>query len=292
MSALATFAPAGLDEYMDLLEERLEEAVASQAGLVREIGTETLAAGASVFARCSSSSRRQSMSERANGPSRVAPPSSSFTWQPSCTTTCSTGPRSGAGGRRRGPRTGPTPPSRRAIPFACAFVQLARTGDTQAVGLLAEAALALARGEALQRRQAFRPDTSVDDYLARCSLKTGKLFEAACLLGGSNLGSFGLALGIAFQIADDILDCAGDHVATGKAGGVDLKDGTPTLPLILAARRDPVVWRRWPARTVPTRSSGCRPPERSTTRASSRAISLLRHEPRSTASRTATRSKR
>jgi geranylgeranyl pyrophosphate synthase len=108
------------------------------------------------------------------------------------------------------------------------------------VAVLAGAALALARGEALQRRQAHRPDTTVDDYLARCSLKTGKLFEAACTLGGArpDLGAFGLALGIAFQIADDILDCTGDFDTTGKAPGVDLRDGTPTLPLILAARRD------------------------------------------------------
>ncbi|HKO74800.1 MAG TPA: polyprenyl synthetase family protein, partial [Gaiellaceae bacterium] len=99
----------------------------------------------------------------------------------------------------------------------------------------------------MQRRQAFRPQTSVDEYLARCSLKTGKLFEAACLLGGgtngSNLGGFGLALGLAFQIADDILDCCGDFDTTGKVAGVDLRDGTPTLPLILAARRDEVVAR-------------------------------------------------
>jgi geranylgeranyl pyrophosphate synthase len=137
--------------------------------------------------------------------------------------------------------------------FACAFAEVARTHDARAVALLADAALALARGEALQRRQAFRPDTSVDDYLARCSLKTGKLFEAACLLGARRrqLGVFGLALGIAFQIADDILDCAGDDHATGKAGGVDLKDGTPTLPLILAAHRDPLVWRALAGDHVP-----------------------------------------
>ena len=108
--------------------------------------------------------------------------------------------------------------------FARAFAQLAETKDPEALAVLAEAALALARGEAMQRRQAFCPDTSVEEYLARCSLKTGKLFEAACLLGGNGraLGPFGLALGIAFQITDDILDCTGDYRSTGKAGGVDL----------------------------------------------------------------------
>jgi geranylgeranyl pyrophosphate synthase len=139
--------------------------------------------------------------------------------------------------------------------FARAFAQLAATGDAEAVAILSEATLALARGEALQRRQAFRPETSVDDYLARCSLKTGKLFEAACLLGsgtnGAGLGAFGLALGIAFQIADDILDCCGDFDTTGKVAGVDLRDGTPTLPLILAARRDESVARALAGEDVP-----------------------------------------
>jgi geranylgeranyl pyrophosphate synthase len=129
--------------------------------------------------------------------------------------------------------------------FARAFAQLADANAAEPLSILAEAALALARGEAMQRRQAFRPETSVEEYLARCSLKTGKLFEAACLLGGNGhaLGPFGLALGVAFQITDDILDCTGDYRATGKAGGVDLRDGTPTLPLLIAARRDPEVRR-------------------------------------------------
>ena len=125
--------------------------------------------------------------------------------------------------------------------FARAFAELAATGDRAAVRSLAGATLALARGEALQRAQTHDPETSVEDYLQRCSLKTGKLFEAACLLGSGgdkSLGEFGLALGIAFQIADDILDCAGETIETGKIAGTDLREGTPTLPLILAARDD------------------------------------------------------
>src|SRR5262249_62168925 len=51
----------------------------------------------------------------------------------------------------------------------------------------------------------------------------------------------GLALGIAFQIVDDILDCTGDAIDTGKIAGTDLREGTPTLPLLLAAREDAVV---------------------------------------------------
>ena len=92
----------------------------------------------------------------------------------------------------------------------------------------------------MQRSQTHDPETTIDAYLERCALKTGKLFEAACLLGGGS-GEYGLSLGIAFQIADDVLDCAGETIETGKVPGTDLRDGTPTLPLLLAAREDAVV---------------------------------------------------
>jgi geranylgeranyl pyrophosphate synthase len=130
--------------------------------------------------------------------------------------------------------------------FARAFAELAVTGDHRPVRCLADATLALARGEALQRVQTHDPHTSVESYLERCALKTGKLFEAACLLGSEGdegLGAFGLALGIAFQIADDILDCSGETIETGKIAGTDLREGTPTLPLIIAAREDAAVRR-------------------------------------------------
>jgi geranylgeranyl pyrophosphate synthase len=126
--------------------------------------------------------------------------------------------------------------------FARAFAELAGTGDVRAAGVLAEAAVSLSRGEALQRRQTRDPETTIASYLERCALKTGKLFEAACRLAGGS-GTFGLALGIAFQIADDILDCTGDAEDTGKVPGTDLREGTPTLPLLLAAREDEVVKR-------------------------------------------------
>ena len=128
--------------------------------------------------------------------------------------------------------------------FACAFAELAETGDSTAVAVLADACLALARGEALQRRQTRDPETTIDDYLTRCALKTGKLFEAACLLGSGGdaaLGAYGLELGIAFQIADDILDCAGQSQETGKIPGTDLREGTPTMPLLYAAQEDGAV---------------------------------------------------
>jgi octaprenyl-diphosphate synthase len=127
--------------------------------------------------------------------------------------------------------------------FARAFAELAEAGDLEGVRILSDTCLALARGEALQRTQLHDPDTPVDAYFERIALKSGKLFEAACLLGSRDerLGEFGLALGIAFQIVDDILDCSGDTIETGKIAGTDLREGTPTLPLLLAAREDGVV---------------------------------------------------
>src|SRR4029077_13919293 len=65
-----------------------------------------------------------------------------------------------------------------------------------------------------------------------------------CLLGSGGdprLGAYGLNIGIAFQIADDILDCAGQTQETGKIPGTDLREGTPTMPLLLAAQQDRVV---------------------------------------------------
>ena len=124
--------------------------------------------------------------------------------------------------------------------YACAFAVLAETGDGRAVATLADAALCLARGEAMQKLQTHDPATPVEAYLERCALKTGKLIEAACLLGSGGdaaLGAYGLSLGIAFQIADDILDCAGETQQTGKIPGTDLREGTPTMPLLLAAAR-------------------------------------------------------
>jgi octaprenyl-diphosphate synthase len=129
--------------------------------------------------------------------------------------------------------------------FARAFAELAEAGDLEGVRILADTCLALARGEALQRSQLHDPETTEEAYFERIGLKSGKLFEAACLLGSRDerLGRFGLALGMAFQIVDDILDCSGDTIETGKIAGTDLREGTPTLPLLLAAREDDVVRR-------------------------------------------------
>jgi geranylgeranyl pyrophosphate synthase len=247
VNALAAIRESpGLDGYLDLLEERLEGAVSAYPGLVAAAGAETLAAGGKrlrpLLVFLSTPPERRDTERAVAGGVAVE--------LVHMATLVHDDLLDGAD-LRRGRATVWAAHGKDAAEatgdylFARAFAQLAAAGDPRAVGVLADACLALARGEALQRRQAFRPETTVEDYLLRCSLKTGKLFEAGCLLGGRDggLGAFGLALGVAFQIADDILDCTGDFDTTGKAGGVDLRDGTPTLPLILAAREDQEVRR-------------------------------------------------
>ncbi|MGH3020249.1 MAG: polyprenyl synthetase family protein [Gaiellaceae bacterium] len=255
MNALAAIRESpGLDSYLDLLEERLEAAVSAYPGLVAVAGAETLAAGGKrlrpLLVFLSTPPERRGTERAVAGGVAVE--------LVHMATLVHDDLLDGAD-LRRGRATVWAAHGKDAAEatgdylFARAFAQLAAAGDPRAVGALADACLALARGEALQRRQAFRPETTVEDYLLRCSLKTGKLFEAACLLGGRDggLGAFGLALGVAFQIADDILDCTGDFDTTGKAPGVDLRDGTPTLPLILAARQDPDVWHALAGSDVP-----------------------------------------
>ena len=132
--------------------------------------------------------------------------------------------------------------------FSRAFAVLARTGSADAVRTLSSASSALARGELVQRADAWSADVSVARYLERCELKTARLFEAACRLGAllgtpgaamaDALAGFGRRIGVAFQIFDDVLDVSGPVEKTGKARGTDLLDGTVTLPLILARERD------------------------------------------------------
>ncbi len=133
--------------------------------------------------------------------------------------------------------------------FARAFGVLTETGDADAVQRLAAASLDLSRGEMDQNRAAFDLDLTEDAYLARCHRKTAALFAVACRLGGSLGGAgedaqrrveaFGTHVGLAFQIFDDILDLAGSPASTGKRLGTDLRDGTVTLPMILAMRHEP-----------------------------------------------------
>jgi geranylgeranyl pyrophosphate synthase len=137
--------------------------------------------------------------------------------------------------------------------FSRAFAELAVPGRGHAarVRVLASASVALARGELAQRRDAFDLDLDAARYLERCRLKTARLFECACLIGGDPeppagedplaLATFGREIGLAFQLLDDVLDIAGPPERTGKARGTDLLDGTVTLPLIIARERDPAL---------------------------------------------------
>ena len=132
--------------------------------------------------------------------------------------------------------------------FSRAFAELAATGSEDAVRALSGASSALARGELMQRADAWSDAVTSERYLERCMLKTGSLFEAACRLGAivgdapataEALGRFGGRVGLAFQLLDDVLDVSGPTERTGKPRGADLLDGTVTLPLILARERDP-----------------------------------------------------
>jgi geranylgeranyl pyrophosphate synthase len=127
--------------------------------------------------------------------------------------------------------------------FSRAFALLADAGDARSVALLADASVALARGELAQRRDAFDLEIDEERYLQRCRLKTARLFECACLLGQEDepLREFGAGIGLAFQLLDDVLDVSGPPERTGKARGTDLLDGTVTLPLIEAAKSDPSI---------------------------------------------------
>jgi len=123
--------------------------------------------------------------------------------------------------------------------FSSAFAELARNGAIAQLRALSGASAALARGELMQRADAWRADVTLERYLQRCELKTARLFAAACELGGlvgggPPLWPFGRAVGLAFQLLDDVLDITGPAERTGKRRGTDLLDGTVTLPLILA----------------------------------------------------------
>jgi geranylgeranyl pyrophosphate synthase len=130
--------------------------------------------------------------------------------------------------------------------FSRAFAELARNGRADEVRVLSDASSGLARGELLQREDAWNVDVTQERYLHRCDLKTARLFQAACCLGALEgggeaqaLGDFGRRIGLAFQLLDDVLDVSGPAERTGKHRGTDLLDGTVTLPLILARDRDP-----------------------------------------------------
>lgn len=131
--------------------------------------------------------------------------------------------------------------------FARAFELMVETGQLRALGILAQASSVIAQGEVLQLTRAHDLNLDQETYLRIVSAKTAELFAAAAEAGavGVNAGqaatsalrSYGLNLGLAFQLADDALDYGGTSEALGKNAGDDFREGKVTLPLLLAVAR-------------------------------------------------------
>lgn len=128
-----------------------------------------------------------------------------------------------------------------------AFRMMIEVGNLTALDILSNAAVVIAEGEVAQLAAAKNTATSEDEYLGVIRGKTAELFAAACEVGPVLAGrpkaeqsasrSYGMNLGIAFQLVDDVLDYGGDGAALGKNVGDDFREGKITLPIILAFRR-------------------------------------------------------
>jgi len=126
--------------------------------------------------------------------------------------------------------------------YSRAFQMIVEAGSLRIMKVLADATNVIAEGEVLQLLNVHDADTDEDKYLRVIRYKTAKLFEAAtqvgAILGGATpeletaLAEYGMHLGTAFQLIDDVLDYSGDLTETGKNLGDDLAEGKPTLPLI------------------------------------------------------------
>lgn len=128
-----------------------------------------------------------------------------------------------------------------------AFRMMVDVGSMDALDVLSTASAIIAEGEVMQLSAAKKLSTTEDDYLAVIKAKTAALFLAAAEVGpivagaGSDeraaLRSYGLNLGLAFQLVDDVLDYGGDEGDLGKNVGDDFREGKITLPVLLAYRR-------------------------------------------------------
>ena len=141
--------------------------------------------------------------------------------------------------------------------FSRAFELMVEDGSLQVLKILSSASSVIAEGEVEQLTAQRRIDTDEEQYLAIIGAKTAALFAAACRVAPVvaeadeeaelALESYGRNLGIAFQLADDVIDYASDAETMGKGVGDDFRDGKMTLPLILAYVRggedDRAFWR-------------------------------------------------
>ncbi|OGA98737.1 MAG: octaprenyl diphosphate synthase [Burkholderiales bacterium RIFCSPHIGHO2_12_FULL_69_20] len=131
--------------------------------------------------------------------------------------------------------------------YSRAFQMMVSVNRMRVLEVLADATNVIAEGEVLQLMNMHDPDLAVDDYLRVIRYKTAKLFEASARLGAvladaplaveEACADYGRSLGTAFQLVDDLLDYEGDTQALGKNVGDDLREGKPTLPLLVAMAR-------------------------------------------------------
>ena len=130
--------------------------------------------------------------------------------------------------------------------YSRAFEMMVEVGNMRVMEILAHATNTIAEGEVLQLLNCNDADTTEERYLEVIRSKTAKLFEAATQLGAvisgrpaaedKAMASYGMHLGTAFQLIDDVLDYSASPQETGKNIGDDLAEGKPTLPLIYAMR--------------------------------------------------------
>jgi octaprenyl-diphosphate synthase len=131
--------------------------------------------------------------------------------------------------------------------YSRAFQMMVSVNRMRVLEVLAEATNVIAEGEVLQLMNMHDPDLSVDDYIRVIRYKTAKLFEASSRLGAvlaeatpeveESCAAYGRSLGTAFQLVDDLLDYEGATAQLGKNVGDDLREGKPTLPLLIAMER-------------------------------------------------------
>jgi octaprenyl-diphosphate synthase len=131
--------------------------------------------------------------------------------------------------------------------YSRAFQMMVSVNRMRVLEVLADATNVIAEGEVLQLMNMHDPDLAVAEYLRVIRFKTAKLFEASARLGAvlggaappleESCADYGRSLGTAFQLVDDLLDYEGNSSELGKNVGDDLREGKPTLPLLIAMER-------------------------------------------------------